>query len=115
MVYLFSVFRIVIPLLDYTINFNYIVTEKCVEKDSLENLCLGQCYLSEKVLKQLETPEEENSIVQIEYINIPHLFSSEDWQSANKHYKIAYSDLQLLDSYTTTKPLVPPPKDYHYS
>jgi hypothetical protein len=41
--------RIVGPFFDYVINYDYIITELCVEKDEIINDCCGSCVVTENL------------------------------------------------------------------
>lgn len=50
--------RVALPLMEYALNYRYIVTELCENKDKPELDCCGKCY----VKKQIATADEpENS------------------------------------------------------
>lgn len=48
-----------VPLLDYAINYEYIVKELCENKDDVVLKCNGKCHLMKEMAK---TAEEENPI-----------------------------------------------------
>ncbi|OCA79529.1 hypothetical protein BBH99_18635 [Chryseobacterium contaminans] len=45
------VFRPLMPLAEYAVNYNYIVNTLCVNKSKPELHCNGKCYLSKEVAK----------------------------------------------------------------
>lgn len=45
------VFRPLIPLAEYAVNYNYIVNTLCVNKSKPELHCNGKCYLSKELAK----------------------------------------------------------------
>lgn len=45
------VFRPLIPLAEYAVNYNYIVTTLCVNKSKPQLHCNGKCYLSKELAK----------------------------------------------------------------
>lgn len=47
----YMVFRPLIPLAEYAVNYNYIVNTLCVNKSKPELHCNGKCYLSKEVAK----------------------------------------------------------------
>lgn len=58
-IFLFAVlFRPVFPILDYVLNYRYISTELCENKDTPEKGCKGKCHLKKEMAKALknETP-----------------------------------------------------------
>ncbi len=54
--------RIVGPFFDYVINYDYIVTELCVEKDEPVNDCCGSCVVSENLTTIIEDEQDDASI-----------------------------------------------------
>jgi hypothetical protein len=42
-----------VPVLEYLINYNYIVSELCENRDKPVLTCNGKCYLADQVEKQL--------------------------------------------------------------
>lgn len=54
--------RIVGPFFDYVINYDYIVTELCVEKDEPVNDCCGSCVVSDNLATVIEDEQDEDSI-----------------------------------------------------
>ncbi|MDG1333115.1 MAG: hypothetical protein P8P74_12350 [Crocinitomicaceae bacterium] len=55
-----SEFRPLFHLADYAINYEYISTELCIEKDLVESCCKGKCYLNNQLAKAV-APEEDSS------------------------------------------------------
>ncbi|REC49033.1 hypothetical protein [Chryseobacterium pennipullorum] len=47
----YMVFRPLIPMADYAVNYNYIVNTLCVNKSKPELHCNGKCYLSKELAK----------------------------------------------------------------
>ncbi|WP_250253705.1 hypothetical protein [Chryseobacterium sp. Marseille-Q3244] len=47
----YMVFRPLIPLVEYAVNYNYIVNTLCVNKSKPEVHCNGKCYLSKELAK----------------------------------------------------------------
>ncbi|AZB24466.1 MULTISPECIES: hypothetical protein [Chryseobacterium] len=47
----YMVFRPLIPLAEYAVNYNYIVNTLCVNKSKPELHCNGKCYLSKELAK----------------------------------------------------------------
>lgn len=110
------IFRIVVPFVDYYVNFNFIVSEKCEQKDKTENLCLGKCYLSKQVKKQIEIPEEkENKTVQIEFVKIPHLLCSADYYLNSNKDLFLFKYKYISELYNLKIPDLPPPKSPRFS
>lgn len=104
------VFKIILPLVIYAYDYNYIVNELCEEKNNPVNNCFGTCQLTKLIQKQLTSDKDESVIVQIDYLKIPHFTQSPiliiDCSASVKH--IAYHiEKELIYS---KKPHIPPPK-----
>ena len=60
---LFIIFTIairpVLPLIDYAVNYDFIVAKLCENKNKPELLCNGKCYLSKELAKQ--SPQSNHS------------------------------------------------------
>ncbi|AZA78996.1 hypothetical protein EG347_16480 [Chryseobacterium sp. G0186] len=54
---LYMVFRPLIPLVEYAVNYNYIVDTLCINKNKPEVHCNGKCYLSKELAKANDTNE----------------------------------------------------------
>lgn len=110
LVYSSFVFRIIFPVLDYVINYDYIVTELCIEKDIENNSCQGSCHLSEQIQKQIDSENSDKKIVPLEFLKIPHLFTNSE--NSNICLLKNITDLNFIEKEITIlhKPLLPPPK-----
>ncbi|MCD1118946.1 hypothetical protein [Chryseobacterium turcicum] len=51
----FTVFRPLIPLVEYAVNYQYISEELCVNKKNLTLNCNGKCYLAKELSKTADT------------------------------------------------------------
>jgi hypothetical protein len=47
----YMVFRPLIPIMEYVVNYDYIVETLCINKDKPELNCNGKCYLSKELAK----------------------------------------------------------------
>lgn len=69
-------FKPVLPLVDYAINYDYIVEVLCINKDKPELQCNGKCHLTSELAKVNDdnsTPDKTNSklikrILQVEFL-----------------------------------------------
>jgi hypothetical protein len=48
-----------VPVLEYLINYNYIVSELCENRDKPVLTCNGKCYLADQVEKQLNLDHKD--------------------------------------------------------
>ncbi|GAA3628289.1 hypothetical protein [Flavivirga jejuensis] len=105
--FLFLLFKPLIPLVEYAVFYDYIKNELCENKEAPELQCNGKCYLKKELAKATDTEKSsdkgasilfECSIVYFQYINNYHLlfFSTEQLSkidtSYNKIYKFYYMD-----------------------
>lgn len=52
---LFVVFRPLIPLVEYAVNYDYISQALCINKNKPDLHCNGKCYLSKELAKTADT------------------------------------------------------------
>ena len=109
--YFTYVFRVIFPLVDYALNYNFIVTELCEQKDEVENKCLGKCHLTKEISKQVELPDKDNLIIKIDLLKIPHITQYEKSNSLLIDFRISnpnnYVEKEIR---LTSEPKLPPPK-----
>ena len=60
--YLLALIQPAIPVLDYLVNYNYIVTELCENRDKPISTCNGKCYLEKQVKKQVNHSHDEEGL-----------------------------------------------------
>jgi hypothetical protein len=113
LIYLFGSFQPVLPLIDYLVNYDYIVENLCEQRNELENLCMGSCYLNEqlkeKILEQQSKPEKSEA--KINLLMLSFHFAEDDRQELKTFEDFQYFHYLTIDlrSYKT-KPLLPPPQ-----
>lgn len=56
--YCLIIFKDFAPQLMYKLNFDYIVNKLCEQKDEVENICMGNCYLNKKVQELIDAQKE---------------------------------------------------------
>ena len=109
--YFTYVFRVILPLVDYAVNYNFIVTELCEEKDEVENKCLGKCHLTKEISKQTELPDKNNLVIKIDLLKIPHVAQREKSSSLLKEFrKSNLANFIEKEIRLTSEPNLPPPK-----
>lgn len=59
--YLLALVQPALPILEYLINYDYIVNELCENKDKPIMACNGKCYLGDQLDKQLDLGKEHQS------------------------------------------------------
>ncbi|WP_415325285.1 hypothetical protein [Chryseobacterium sp. MMS23-Vi53] len=103
---LFVVFRPLVPLVEYAVNYDYISEVLCVNKSNPELHCNGKCYVSKQIAKTNETDSSplnktKNSGQKLLDIYVlPEIAQINKTENAffsnlNFLYKIAYSFLFL--------------------
>lgn len=53
--YLLASCRVALPLMEYAVQYDYIATELCENKDKPELDCCGKCYVKKKITHAEET------------------------------------------------------------
>lgn len=68
LIFIISV-RSFLPLLDYVINYDYISTQLCENRDKPELLCNGKCYVK-KELTQNQSTKNQQCEVKIQIVDV---------------------------------------------
>lgn len=63
--------RSVLPLIDYAVNYHYISTQLCENKNKPELLCNGKCYVKKELAKSSQNTSAKELKIQIFDITIP--------------------------------------------
>lgn len=110
-IYFTYVFRIIVPLADYALNYKFIVEELCEQKNSSENTCLGKCHLSNEIQKQTDLPNDNPIIIEFDFLKNPHTFSLILTKNNGKKEKLNLDNISSeKEIQAFFKPPVPPPK-----
>ena len=100
-IFLFAVvFRPAFPVLDYVLNYHYISTQLCENKNTPEMGCNGKCHLKKELAKTYKNDvpasnEKKNEITEtviLFLVNIP-VFSFESDQKTTLKINSAYRNL----------------------
>jgi hypothetical protein len=59
--YLLALIQPALPVIDYLVNYNYIVKELCENRDKPVLSCNGKCYLEKQVKEQLNLTHSEEA------------------------------------------------------
>ncbi|MCD6544240.1 MAG: hypothetical protein J7K34_07000 [Flavobacteriaceae bacterium] len=59
--YLLALIQPALPVIDYLVNYKYIVAELCENRDKPIQTCNGKCYLEKQVKKQLNLTHSEET------------------------------------------------------
>lgn len=78
--YFITVFSSLLPYLEYAVNYDYISTVLCINKDKPESTCKGKCHLNKKVAETVEAqiPDQENE-------SVPLVLTARDFSPAMLH------------------------------
>lgn len=112
-VYFLGISQPLIPFLDYLVNFDFIVENICEQRDEIENLCMGKCYLNnqiiEKILEKETNPEQKESQINIQMLAF-HLIE-EAAEGKEKIVISKYNSPYIFNNIQASiKPNIPPPK-----
>lgn len=108
--------RIVGPFFDYIVNYDYIVTELCVQKDEVVNDCCGSCVVTKNLNKVIEDEREDaptqgkNDQKSIKEL-MPHFISGKPVLSLNFASSApGYFSITKYPLEREHQPDIPPPK-----
>ena len=59
--YLLALIQPALPVIDYLVNYNYIVKELCENRDKPVLACNGKCYLEKQVKEQLNITHSDEA------------------------------------------------------
>ena len=97
----------------FKINQQYIAKNICVQKDEVENLCMGSCYLK-AIQKKLHEHENKSEGTQTPNIKPPIQFETMLNEDFCLNSKPELENTFIIDYYTplerSVEPLTPPPK-----
>jgi hypothetical protein len=81
-------FRPVLPLVDYAVNYNFIVKHLCENRGKPEMMCNGKCYLTKELLKTTDN-STKSGIMKINNFGFTDVFIVTDKFSFENIYKIS--------------------------
>ncbi len=111
--YSLSIFKTVIPYVEYKLNKDYIIAKLCENKDKPELKCNGTCHLAKQIEKAVEEDFDTKGkipSVKIEYSVIAHINSLPEfkfylWSTSN--------NIPFVNKYkeqTNLQIFIPPPQ-----
>jgi hypothetical protein len=96
MLYLVAMMQPVMPLIEYNLNKEYIVSTLCENRDKPELACNGKCYLQTKI-EQSEQKSHDHSIPKIDLSKYPvslvDVINSSKKEKGKKYNKPEFYDL----------------------
>jgi hypothetical protein len=66
------------PVVDYVVNYDYIVNVLCENKDKPEMQCNGKCHLSKELAKEAGAEDDNPFTSKASKTEIPHIIISEN-------------------------------------
>lgn len=104
-------FRPVLPLADYAVNYNYIVTKLCENRNKPDLSCKGKCYLKKEIAKNESKPASHPIKIDCSALDVfvvDGLFSfSADFHSVLKEKINVFHTIRYCSSYLA--PVFHPP------
>lgn len=65
-IYALSLFKSAFPVIDYIINYDYIATVLCINKEKVESNCNGKCQVAKEIEKNESSENEHTSLNKFE-------------------------------------------------
>ena len=111
-IYFLSILRVYQPYINYSVNYKYISSVLCVNKEKPSVHCNGKCYLSKELKKTAEEESQKKSVAQkvIEVETIP---AGTEFLSATMYTLISalpYPMLTEVLSSVSIGHITPPPR-----
>lgn len=69
--------RPVMPIISYAVNYEYISTELCENKDKPEMECNGKCHLKKELAKEIQENNPVSDSKKVNFVESSLLFCSE--------------------------------------
>ncbi len=89
------------PLVEYTINYEYIVNKLCENKDKPEMQCNGKCYLTQQLAKEAAGEEKNPFGSSSQKTKIPQYIISENLPEFSFTYSLEFNS-QKKSGYKTS-------------
>lgn len=80
MIFIFAIFlalRPIVPIVNYAVNYEYISTELCENKDEPEMDCNGMCYLKKELAKEIQENNPTSESKKVNFVETSLLFCSD--------------------------------------
>lgn len=112
-IYSLSLFRSVMPYIEYNLNKEFIIAELCENKDKPELKCNGTCHLAKQIEKAVDEDFDDKDkapSVKLEYSVTAHLSSL---QEVKFYLWSSVTDIPFVDKYkeqTDLRIFIPPPQ-----
>lgn len=92
------------PIIEYSIQYDYIVTVLCENKDQPELECNGSCYLSKQLAKEANN-DQENPLNSSNKTEVPQILIFEELKDFDFIFPAEIATLNLFEEM---------PENYHY-
>ncbi len=106
--YLLALIQPALPVLDYLINYDYILSELCENRDKPILTCNGKCYLEDQVTNQLDLqPDTEQPLppkmdlekfITLKGEALPVLQAHPDWLVKSPFHHIVMQEVRISNS-----------------
>ncbi len=87
MLYIVAMLQPIMPLIEYNLNKEYIVSVLCENRNKPELACNGKCYLNKKLQKSTNK-SHDHPVPQIDLSKYPISLIEEEYKSSIKEIKI---------------------------
>ena len=80
MIFIFAIFltlRPIVPIVSYVVNYDYISTELCENKDDVEMECNGKCHLKKELAKEIQENNHISESKKVNFVETSLLFCSD--------------------------------------
>lgn len=110
-IYLMMTFRFLAPVVHYQLNYTYMATELCINRDKPIAMCNGKCELK-KELRQLHTGSNAKDVL-LHLISSYHAVEALPNAAIALHLPFTPAQLPPRSSYTLKQQRVNLPPPYH--
>lgn len=100
------------PLIDYTVNYNYITKNLCENRTKKEMDCKGKCYLAKELSKSSQNSAKQDQLklsVFSELFTVGNVFTVRDDFKFNLEYKKQNSFLSQFYNFSLDSRIFHPP------
>lgn len=91
--------RPIMPIISYAVNYEYISTELCENKDDVEMECNGKCHLKKELAKEIQEHNPASKSKKVNFAEISILFCS-DFSPFTFQKVLFEEEVQNITSYS---------------
>lgn len=105
--------KVILPYIEYVVNYEYISKELCVYINDPSTMCEGSCYLDQQIFEVQQSKDQKNrelpkeieqrtlSMVELDY---------PEFNILNDQYSIHQYYFEFVSKESTSSPPTPPPQ-----